>query len=42
VLTYIATQKDKLSKPLSALMTDQLLPAIVKSLNEKKWNPYAV
>lgn len=39
VLTYIATQKDKLSKPLAALMTEQLVPAIVKSLNEKKWNP---
>ncbi len=39
VLTYIATQKDKLSKPLSDVMCMQLIPFMEKSLNEKNWNP---
>ncbi len=39
VLTYIATQKDKLSKPLSDVMCMQLIPTMEKSLNEKNWNP---
>ncbi len=39
VLTYIATQKDKLQKDCSAVMTKKIIPVLEDSLNKKNWKP---
>ncbi len=41
-MTLIATQKDKLAKPLSRHLTDKMLPYLYKQMEQKEWEmiPY--
>ncbi len=41
-MTLIATQKDKLSKPLSQLMVKEMIPYLYQKMKKKKWEmtPY--